>query len=104
MFYEINNLDKMEDELILIRKFLMNKFLHKTKYDERFKIYDYRIRFNEDINEPYKPKTFHCDFEMVIIKAINSVFPESKIKLCNFHFNQNIEKNRKKFIRFRKKI
>ena len=35
---------------------------------------------------------------MAIIKAIKSVFPESKIKLCNFHFNQNIEKNRKKFI------
>ncbi len=51
MFYEINNLDKLEDELILIRKFLMNRFLHKTKYDERFKIYDYKIRFNEDIKE-----------------------------------------------------
>lgn len=35
---------------------------------------------------------------MAIIKAINSVFPESKIKLCNFHYNQNIEKNRKKFM------
>ena len=51
MYYEINNLEKLEDELILIRKFLMNKFLHKIKYDDRFKIYDYRIRFNEDIKE-----------------------------------------------------
>ena len=49
MFYEIQNIDKMENELILVRKFLMNRFLNKVKYDERFYIYSYKIRFNEDI-------------------------------------------------------
>ena len=49
MFYEIQNIDKMENELILVRKFLMNRFLNKVKYDERFYIYSYKVRFNEDI-------------------------------------------------------
>ena len=49
MFYEIQNLDKMENELILVRKYLMNRFLNKVKYDDRFYIYDYKIRFHEDI-------------------------------------------------------
>ena len=51
MYYKIKNVEKLEDELILIRKFLMNKFLHKAKYDERFYIYDFRIRFNSDITD-----------------------------------------------------
>ena len=50
-FYEINNPDKLENEMILIRKYLMNEFLNKAKYDERFYIYDYKIRFNADIRE-----------------------------------------------------
>lgn len=72
----------------------------KTYIDILEKIRDniQEYRFNENSTEPYKPKTFHCDFEMSIINAINSVFPDSNIKLCNFHYNQNIEKNRKKFI------
>lgn len=79
MFYEINNLDKLEDELILIRKFLMNRFLHKTKYDERFKIYDYKIRFNEDIKE------FNLTLNNFISYLRENYTNEEKlIKLYNF--------------------
>lgn len=41
----------MENELILVRKFLMNKFLNMAKNNDRFYIYDYKIRFNADIRE-----------------------------------------------------
>ena len=49
MFYQINNLDKLENEMILIRKFLINRFLNMAKYNDDFYIYDYKIQFNEDI-------------------------------------------------------
>ena len=79
MYYEINNLEKLEDELILIRKFLMNKFLHKIKYDERFYIYDYRIRFNEDIKEFNLTLNNFMDY-----LRKNYTNEEEMIKLYNF--------------------
>lgn len=79
MFYEITNINKMEDELILIRKFLMNRFISKAKYDERFNIYDYRIRFNSSIEEFNLTLNNFMDY-----LRKNYMNPEEMIKLYNF--------------------
>ena len=79
MYYEINNLNKLEEELVLIKKFLMNKFLHKTKYDERFRIYDYRIRFNSSIEEFNLTLNNFMDY-----LRKNYMNQEEMIKLYNF--------------------
>ena len=41
-------------------------------------------------NIPYEPKKFMIDKEDAIIIAIKSIWPNTKIKLCYFHFRQNI--------------
>jgi len=79
MFYEITNPEKLEDEMILIRKFLMNRFLYKANNDERFRIYDYRIRFNSSIEEFNLTLNNFMDFLRKNYKN-----PEEMIKLYNF--------------------
>ena len=41
-------------------------------------------------NLPYEPKKFMIDKEDAIIIAIKSIWPNIQIKLCYFHFGQNI--------------
>ena len=40
----------------------------------------------------FYPMNIHVDIENAIIVAIQKVFPISKIRLCYFHFSNNIKK------------
>lgn len=37
-----------------------------------------------------KPRQINIDFEQATIKAVRTVFPETKLQGCNFHFNQAV--------------
>ena len=37
---------------------------------------------------PFVPINFHVDLEMAMIKSINTIYPHSNIRLCNFHLGQ----------------
>ena len=56
----------------------------------------YTLLFNELRNIALQndlilnPKTITVDYEKAAIGALKNIFPNSKIKGCNFHFNQCI--------------
>ena len=50
-------------------------------------------------NDNYKPKLFHCDFEVAMSNAFMKVFPSTKIKFCLWHLGRALEVNKKKFIK-----
>lgn len=41
----------------------------------------------------YQPLQMNLDFEMAAINATKSVYPTSKIQLCNFHLKQSVLRN-----------
>ena len=47
-------------------------------------------------NYSFAPSNFMCDFNKSQIKAIQTIFPETKIHCCFFHFSQAIWKNFRK--------
>ena len=87
MFYEIANPNRLEDEIVLIRKFLMNGFLNKVEHDERFYIYDYKIRFNKDISQFNKTLN-----NFIIYLRKNYRNEKEMIKLYNFLLFLNIDR------------
>ena len=65
-------------------------FLKKKRY------YIYTNGENKRILEKKLPLNINTDFEICLIGAIKQCFPNKEIKLCLWHFFQNIEINRKK--------
>ena len=53
---------------------------------------------NYEINKIFKPTFIHIDFELALSNAIINVWNSSEIKYCYFHYQQLIERKRKKFI------
>ena len=45
----------------------------------------------------FDPESFHIDFEMSMIRAINTIFPRSRILGCIFHFSQCVWRAVQKF-------
>ena len=54
------------------------------------------LNYNND--EIFKPFKIHIDFEIGLSNAIIRVWNESQIKYCFFHFQQIIERKRKKYL------
>ena len=54
-------------------------------------------------NDNYKPKLFHCDFEIAMSNAFIKVFPSTKVKFCLWHLGRALEVNRKKYIKLEDK-
>ena len=38
-----------------------------------------------------EPKNLHCDFERGISKVAKTIFPNSNIKYCIWHYNKSLE-------------
>ena len=52
--------------------------------------------FSLNKNKKYCPSEFPADFEIAMSNAFKSVFPDSKIKYCLWHFERNLEINKNK--------
>ena len=48
--------------------------------------------------EPFNIKNFHCDYEEGLYQVALTLFPRINIKFCYWHFQQLMEKRRKKFL------
>lgn len=73
-------------------KDLYIKLLKKLK--ENIILYNEQNKNRESVNI----KNFHCDFEEGLYQAALIVFPRINIKFCYWHFQQFMEKRRKKFL------
>ena len=40
----------------------------------------------------FYPMNMHMDKELAILNSIKKIFPQTKIRLCYFHFSNNIKK------------
>jgi len=63
-----------------------------TKRDEILykKVFNHLITLCANINLTFSPKRFTCDFELAAIQACQSIFPNTKISGCFFHYSQSI--------------
>ena len=80
--------------------FTLSSNKKEDTYKEIFKIInnnikEYQLKNKLKIN--FRPKNIHCDMEIVLINAIQFIWPYSNVKICYFHWNQAMEKNRKKY-------
>lgn len=67
-------------------------------YKEIFRqmnIYINKYKHKYNITKILEIKTIHCNFEKAIINTIIVTWPLANVKLCLFHFRQNIERKRK---------
>ena len=54
-----------------------------------------QFQLNNNKKSIYKPKRIHCDMETALINSLNKIWPYLDIKICYFHWNQFMEKQRK---------
>ena len=76
--------------------------LNSNKKEEIYYLIISEINKNLSYNNGgiFKPFKIHIDFEIGLSNAIIRVWNESQIKYCFFHFQQIIERKRKKIFRF----
>ena len=72
--------------MALVYALLPNK--SRSTYVELFQAL--RNAFLTEFGDVGNSKTFLVDFEIAAIQALNSVFPDSRVKGCSFHFRQAV--------------
>ncbi|CAF1528510.1 unnamed protein product [Didymodactylos carnosus] len=55
------------------------------------------VSYAESLDVKLEPKSILIDFEQGAVQAFQTVFPGIQVKLCHFHFGQNIWKRIKKY-------
>ena len=80
--------------------FTLSSNKKEDTYKEIFKINnnnikEYQLKNKHKIN--FRPKNIHCDMEIALINANQFIWLYSNVKICYFHWNQAMEKNRKKY-------
>ena len=75
--------------------FTLSSDKKEDTYKELFNIInnnikDYQLKNKLKIN--FRPKNIHCDMEIVLINAIQFIWPYANVKICYFHWNQAMEK------------
>ena len=66
----------------------------KNKEQETYKILFEKLKKNANIcnnNTIIEPKNLHCDFEKGISKAAKTIFPNTNIKYCIWHYKKSLE-------------
>ena len=71
---------------------------NKTEKLYRLIIYEINKNLNAIGGKIFKPNNIHIDFEIALSNAIINIWNYCQIRYCLFHFQQIIERKRKKFI------
>jgi len=70
----------------------------KNKEQETYKMLFEKLKKNANTcnnNIRIEPKNLHCDFERAISKAAKTIFPNTNIKYCIWHYKKSLEIKKK---------
>ncbi|KAG4094889.1 hypothetical protein H8356DRAFT_1293320 [Neocallimastix lanati (nom. inval.)] len=83
------------DDIFVDDSFYTTSFaILKNKEQETYKMLFEKLKKNANTcnnNIRIEPKNLHCDFERAISKAAKTIFPNTNIKYCIWHYKKSLE-------------